>query len=60
MGTEFGIVDGIDFRDGEYICRKCQLVYIVYGSRLRCDNCDAKLQKIKGENLQHLLEKWGG
>jgi len=43
----------------EYVCKSCQLIYHVYGSRLRCDQCNHNLKLVPPEKVIELLKEWG-
>lgn len=51
--------DNLDILDHEYVCLPCKLVYMVYGSLLRCDFCGRKLKLVKNKKVEELLKEWG-
>lgn len=44
--------------DGDYVCKKCKLVYQMYGDRLKCDLCNGNLKWCKASEVEALLSKW--
>ncbi len=44
--------------EGEYVCKPCKLIYLVYGDRCRCDICNRKLRFIHTKELRRLEERW--
>lgn len=44
--------------DGNYICLCCRLIYVVYGSRLRCDICGRKLKWQSTAQIDVLKKEW--
>lgn len=44
--------------DWQYVCKSCELVYQVYGDRLRCDLCNGHLKLVPPEEVTRLLETW--
>ena len=38
-------------REGELVCRACGIVYLVAGPSLKCDQCGAVLELVKGLEL---------
>lgn len=43
---------------GEYVCKPCKLIYLVYGSKCRCDICNRKLRFTRADELRELEAKW--
>ncbi len=44
--------------DGERVCKPCELIYLTYGDRRRCDICNRKLVFIRAEELKELEAIW--
>lgn len=44
--------------EGEYVCHRCHIIYVVYGSSCCCDICGRRLRFANSKRLKELEVIW--